>query len=460
MQRREFPKALFSSSAALFLAPEAKAALVPEEYRGGANVRRFGARGDGTHDDTGAIQRALDLGESVYLPKGTYRVTRTLRLKASGQTLCGEGTGSTDSPAITKILYTGKPKGTVISVSTGKAHAQQCTLRDLEIDGNNLANKGIELYDTAVGGGAWRNRVYDTAVLNCTSGRNATGIFLGSGAFPNFAHDAIIFGCYIHNCTRGMWGRGAKYQIYSTTIFGCEETGICAEPGSAWTVQGSIFTANGCDFEGSNIQQADFNGCWFENSTRGIYRATTAHCVSFTGCFLHTNHRGTLMDFGGAAGYHFIGGHFVPGNTASLKIVNVNAGATGSVLGQPLTLTYASNGQPVPLILPPAQTGTGAVRSASAQLKKGQTLVLPLGRGVFFIGVDVRQTAPSKARQQASYTAFLSDGDNEGVEKIASRTGTGGSQPFTLAASHNSVTLTYTGSDTVNAYLSGTGTIG
>jgi hypothetical protein len=460
MQRREFPKALLSSSAALLLAQNAKAAVVPEESRKSGNVRHYGARGDGNNDDTSAIQNALDLGQSVYLPKGTYRVTRTLRLKASGQTLSGEGTGSTDSPALTRILYAGKPKGKVISVSTGKVHVQQCTIRNLEVDGNNLANKGIELYDTAVPGGAWRNRVYDTAVLNCTNGANATGIFLGSSDFPNFAHDSIVFGCYIHNCTRGLWGRGAKYQIYSTTLFGCEEAGICAEPGSAWTVQGSIFTSNGCDFHGSNIQQADFSGCWFENSAHGIYRAKTAHSVSFTGCFLHTNNRATLMDFGGAAGYHFIGGHFVPTNTASLKIVNVNAGAVGSVLGQPLSLTYADSDQEVPLILPPAQTGTGAVRSASAQLKKGQTLVLRLGRGVFFVGVDVWKADSFKVRQQASYTAFLFDGDNEAVEEIASRAGSGGTQMFTLAPSHNSVTLTYTGSDMVNAYMSGTGTVG
>lgn len=480
MHRRDLPRLLLTSSAAAaFLAPGAKASpertgariprtqaekdagIMPEdETHPVGDVRRYGAAADGTADDTTALQAALDTGQSVFLPKGTYRVTRTLRFRASGQIFSGEGTGSIDSPALARIVYTGEPKGKVLSVSTGSAHLQQCTIRNLVVDGNNRANMGIELYDSAVPGGAWRNRVYDTAVLNCTQGENPTGIYMGARDFPNFAHDSILFGCYLHNCARGVWGHGAKYQIYSSTIFASSEAGICAGPGSAWTVQGSIFTANGRDFDGTNIQQADFSGCWFENSAHGIYRASKAHSVSFTGCFLHTNSRESMMDFGSAAGYHFIGGHFVPTNTRSSRVVNVNPDATGAVLGQSLSLSYAGSGREVPLMLLPNQAGTGAVRSASAQLRKGQKLTLPLGRGVFFIGVNVWNVASSGQREQGSYTAFLFDGDNEAVVENASRKGSGGGQSFTLTPSRNSVTLTYTGTDTVNAYMSGTGTIG
>ena len=58
----------------------------------------FGAKGDGTIDDTLSLQRALDaahrLGEgtAVYLPSGTYRISKTLRV-LPGAAYRIEGTG-------------------------------------------------------------------------------------------------------------------------------------------------------------------------------------------------------------------------------------------------------------------------------------------------------------------------------------------------------------------------------
>lgn len=45
------------------------------------NVRDWGAMGNGKHDDTAALQRALDEGGPIYLPQGLYRVTDTLQMR-------------------------------------------------------------------------------------------------------------------------------------------------------------------------------------------------------------------------------------------------------------------------------------------------------------------------------------------------------------------------------------------
>ena len=48
---------------------------------GWANALELGAKGDGSTDDTAALQRAVDTQRIVYLPSGRYRLTDTLRLR-------------------------------------------------------------------------------------------------------------------------------------------------------------------------------------------------------------------------------------------------------------------------------------------------------------------------------------------------------------------------------------------
>jgi hypothetical protein len=53
------------------------------ESPGAVNVKAppYNARGDAESDDTDAIQRAIDENEIVFLPRGKYRVSRTLNLR-------------------------------------------------------------------------------------------------------------------------------------------------------------------------------------------------------------------------------------------------------------------------------------------------------------------------------------------------------------------------------------------
>lgn len=57
-----------------------------------ANVRDFGARGDGRADDTAAFQRALDQAPPgvILVPRGQYRLAGQLHITRSGQVLRGE----------------------------------------------------------------------------------------------------------------------------------------------------------------------------------------------------------------------------------------------------------------------------------------------------------------------------------------------------------------------------------
>jgi hypothetical protein len=394
----------------------------------------------------------VNVGGEVRVPRGKYSISAPVRLKAQGQMLTGEG------PWISVIQYAGPPGGSVISVSDGSINYSNCVISNLTVDGNGRANIGIEAYDDQVGGGSWRTLIENVAVIGVTRGKDASAIRLGTGNWPNFAHDTRIVGCYLEGAVYGVYGKGAKYSLVHCTLFKLSGAACRGLHGSAWSISQCIFSANGWDFDGTNIQHVDCSGCWFEESKQGIYRAVTAHSASFVGCFLHTRNADRMMDFGGAAGYHFIGGHFIPVGTKSVQIINVNLTATGAILGQAVSLKYVGGGGEAPLVLVPIQAGTGTVRSTSAELSKGQSAVLTLGRGVFFVGADVRSVTTPHARSQASYTAFLSEGEDEDVQLIARRDGRAGAVPFSLRPSGNGVTLINTGAETVRVSISGTGT--
>jgi hypothetical protein len=54
-----------------------------------ANIRQFGAKGDGEADDTEALRRAVAAADTVFLPIGTYRLTDTVLLRPTTR-LVGE----------------------------------------------------------------------------------------------------------------------------------------------------------------------------------------------------------------------------------------------------------------------------------------------------------------------------------------------------------------------------------
>lgn len=115
------------------------------------NVKNYGAKGDGTHDDKTAIQAAVDAanaagGGTVYLPTGTYAVSGnsnpahgSVRLR-DNVTMQGDGMGSTTVKLIDG--WSSKVTGIIRTFSGVVNH--DITLRDLTIDGNKAKTPGAE----------------------------------------------------------------------------------------------------------------------------------------------------------------------------------------------------------------------------------------------------------------------------------------------------------------------------
>ncbi|HEX9153187.1 MAG TPA: glycosyl hydrolase family 28-related protein [Candidatus Saccharimonadales bacterium] len=109
------------------------------------NVKAYGAMGNGTTDDTAAIQAAIDAvpstGAAVFLPRGTYVVSSTLTIDKDATMLIGAGASS-----VIRV-----PSGALgidlIKIGNGSTTRAHCGIRDLRItaDGQKTAGCGVHL---------------------------------------------------------------------------------------------------------------------------------------------------------------------------------------------------------------------------------------------------------------------------------------------------------------------------
>ncbi len=121
-----------------------------------SNVRSLGAVGDGKQDDTEAIQRALEAGHpDLYFPKGTYRITRPLRVELSRlgfSAIRGEGTASLRMEGAGPALRLVGTHGGTASPPTVQAQVWERertpVVSGLEIVGAHPEADGIEVEGT------------------------------------------------------------------------------------------------------------------------------------------------------------------------------------------------------------------------------------------------------------------------------------------------------------------------
>jgi hypothetical protein len=136
----------------------------PEETPDSApavDVRRFGARGDGVHDDAEALARAIDHAAAnrlprVALPAGTFLVSRTLRLP-SNLTLAGAGSGLSTllaaegarfdlvrpDPRTPDVRQRRALLATAAAGSAGKECTRNLAIRSLSVDWNHAPTAGF-----------------------------------------------------------------------------------------------------------------------------------------------------------------------------------------------------------------------------------------------------------------------------------------------------------------------------
>jgi hypothetical protein len=160
---------------------------VQAKLREVVSVMDFGAIGNGVANDSSAIQAALDTGKSVYVPQGTYLIVTALRLKTTGQMVCGDGSKSvlltatdietmySSSNVFGVVLQDLAFSNTVSEIATGPtkfqvhfgAGASGCTIRNCGF-GTALTGAYVRTTHHA---GVWFEGANLNNILDCTFGQ-------------------------------------------------------------------------------------------------------------------------------------------------------------------------------------------------------------------------------------------------------------------------------------------------
>jgi hypothetical protein len=187
-------------------------------FRSWANLKTdYGAVGNGKADDTAALQKALDdlwNRESVsktvvYVPAGTYRITRTLRVKrgANEHATLGRGLIGED-PEKCVIRWDGAPGQSMILFQPWHARISRLTL-----DGAGKAGTCLEHDDEFITMNEFSDMMFKDAAFGIKAGRKAgiaeTGVircrFLRCStaaiSIQNWnSLDWFIWYCYFEDC--------------------------------------------------------------------------------------------------------------------------------------------------------------------------------------------------------------------------------------------------------------------
>lgn len=144
-------------------------------FDGWKDVKRdFGAVGDGKADDTEALQKGLSAlldakgtAVALYLPRGTYRITRTLQVpRKGGREAIGLNVQGED-PERTVIRWDGPPKGVML-----EWNAWYSKLGRITFDGAKKAESGITQFKDFVTANEMADLVFRDLSFGIRAGLN------------------------------------------------------------------------------------------------------------------------------------------------------------------------------------------------------------------------------------------------------------------------------------------------
>lgn len=229
------------------------------------SVKDYGAVGDGTTDDTAAIQAAVDAAKSVFIPAGTYRITSPIILSQDIFQITGVKGKS--------ILQASTTCYGILKVAT-QFYADFGLIENLTFDSTSTSNTVYGIYSaSSVYVAHWK-------IADCNFTTKLSG-----GIIAN------LIACHVYRCYFGVYGGTSNTMVaiqsigqttptLATTninvIEQCEFTKMGTPSYNVVFTTGVKVIFKQCIFEqltptGYVVQidqmtQPVFEGCWFENA--------------------------------------------------------------------------------------------------------------------------------------------------------------------------------------------------
>ncbi len=232
-----------------------------------ANVKAFGAVGDGVTDDTSAIQTCIDANDAlgsheIFFPSGAYKISSPLEIIGDGVNFSVSLVGPQHGPTSTSPAAYLKPATqdmNAINVSSAESQSHFFSMRNLGIvytSAGTATGVGLNLAATA-------NQLSSVIIEGVLFSGAGTGVAMG-------AHVDVIFrDCQFIVCdSYGVDSPGGNLLQFENCNFGSCSVGIRFSGINRNTrFESCIFQSNTLSdvkIASGNLTNFSFNTCWFE----------------------------------------------------------------------------------------------------------------------------------------------------------------------------------------------------
>lgn len=260
------------------------------------NVKQFGAKGDGSTNDTNAFKMALLTGKPVFIPNGDYLITDNLTVNND---IFGE------DKYYSHLIFSGLTSGTyAITIGAGytalknfritSTDTTQTTGTSIDFNGINTTGKIYVLLEDVyisnfnrgldLGDNSWNNNFVRLMITYCNN-----GIYLASEC-----NDDAFYDCLVKSCKTGFHKIAGLTVTIQGGDFSYNETAVKLEDHGDLNLIGVYFELNKnysvyCTFGMSAFESINVSDCSFteNNTTTRIFyfNGNSSSKASIKNCF-------------------------------------------------------------------------------------------------------------------------------------------------------------------------------